>query len=323
MLKIYVARQKRLTLTINNSFRANKKKKMLLNDYLESRQEMREMHDVVREILNKNQINEPFVKLSTHGIANEIYATPNFILRIPTDHPEAKSDAFTESLAAPLAKVNGIKTPKLICFDNSYTILNKTYSIWERVHGLTLGEIDDYLQYYNTWKEIGAELGKVHVNIKHCHDPNGWLDNPDRDYTKDMLMKSLLSNDSESKYLLELVESRYKDKTFSYKKCFVHGDTNQFNFLCTNKDHLLSIIDWGDAGWADPAIDFYMIPIDAINNVLEGYSQFAGINVDYEFINRVILDKVWMGIEEIKDISILEKNIMNLESQLLRRLSIY
>ena len=278
------------------------------------------MDAVIRKILNKNQIDEPFLKLTTHGIANDIYATPNFILRIPTDHPEANSDAFTECVAAPLAKVNGIKTPELICFDNSYTILNKTYSIWERIHGFTLGEIDDYLHYCNTWKEIGFELGKLHVNIKNCDDPKGWLDNPDRDYTKDMIIKSMLNNDSESLYLLELVESKYKDKTFSYKKCFVHGDTNEFNFLCTNNDQLLSIIDWGDAGWADPAIDFYMIPIDALDNVLEGYSQVAGINVEYDFINRIILDKVWTGIEERQDICILEKNIMKLESQLLKRL---
>ncbi|SCZ10798.1 aminoglycoside phosphotransferase family protein [Alkaliphilus peptidifermentans] len=278
------------------------------------------MDTVIRKILNKNQINEPFVKLITHGIANEIYATPNFILRIPTDHPEANSDAFTESVAAPLAKVNGIKTPELVCFDNSYMILNKTYSIWERIHGFTLGEIDEYLQYCNTWKEIGFELGKLHTNIKNCDDPKGWLDNPDRDYTKDMIIKSLLNNDSKSLYLLELVESKYKDKTFSYKKCFVHGDTNEFNFLCTNNDQLLSIIDWGDAGWADPAIDFYMIPIDVIDNVLEGYSQIAGINVEYDFINRIILDKVWTGIEERQDLCILEKNIMKLESQLLKRL---
>lgn len=278
------------------------------------------MDAVIRKILNKNQINEPFIKLTTHGIANEIYATPNFILRIPTNHPEANSDALTESVAAPLAKLNGIKTPELICFDNSYTILNKTYSIWERIHGFTLGEIDDYLNYCSTWKEIGFELGKLHVNIKNCDDPKGWLDNPDRDYTKDMIIKSLLNNESKSLYLLEQVESKYKDQTFSYKKCFVHGDTNEFNFLCTNNDQLLSIIDWGDAGWGDPAIDFYMIPIDAIDNVLKGYSQIAGINVEYDFINRIILDKVWTGIEERQDICILEKNIMKLESQLLKRL---
>ncbi|KAB3538541.1 aminoglycoside phosphotransferase family protein [Alkaliphilus pronyensis] len=278
------------------------------------------MNDVIQEILNKNKIYESFVKLTTHGIANEIYATPNFILRIPTDHPEANSDALTESVAAPLAKSHGIKTPRLVCFDDSYSILNKTYSIWERIHGLTLGEIDNYLNYYNTWKEIGFELGKVHINIKSCDDPKGWLDSPDREYTKDMVIEGLLSNNGESLYLLKLIEKKYTDNIFSYKKCFVHGDTNEFNFLCTENDQLLSIIDWGDSGWGDPAIDFYMIPLGVLDNVLDGYIEIAGANVDFDFIYRIILDKVWTGIEERQDIFILEKNIKRLESKLLKRL---
>ncbi len=278
------------------------------------------MDSVIREILNKNQINESFVKLTTHGIANEIYATPNFILRIPTDHPEANSDAFTESVAAPLAKSNGIKTPKLISFDNSYTILNKTYSIWERIHGFTLGEIGDYLHYYNTWKEIGFELGKLHISIKACNDPKGWLDNPDRDYTKGMMIQGLLNSDSKSLYLLNLIENKCTDKTFSYKKCFVHGDTNEFNFLCTKSDQLLSVIDWGDSGWGDPAIDFYMIPMDVLDNVLDGYNEIAGININLDFIYRIILDKVWTAIEERHDICVLENKIMELENKLLNRL---
>lgn len=278
------------------------------------------MDAIIREILNKNQIKEPFIKLTTHGIANEIYATPNYILRIPTDHPEAHSDAFTESVAAPVARSIGIKTPKLICFDNSYTLLNKTYSIWERIHGNTLGELEEYLNYYNTWKEIGYELGKLHVSIDKCDDPNGWLDNPDRDYTKEIIINSLLNYDSNSLYLLELVGSKYKDQTFAYKKSFVHGDTNEFNFICTRNDQLLSIIDWGDSGWGDPAIDLYMIPIDALDNVLEGYNEIAGKNIDYDFIYRIILDKVWIGIEDKQDISALESKIMRLERKLLKRL---
>lgn len=278
------------------------------------------MDSVIQEILDKNQINESFVRLTTNGIANHIYATPNFILRIPTNHPEANSDAFTESIAAPLARLNGIKTPKLICFDNSYRILNKTYSIWERIHGETLGEIDNYLNYYNTWKEIGFELGKLHINIKSCHDPKGWLDNPDRDYTKDMIIQSLVNSKYKSLYLLKLVENKYTDKTFSYKKCFVHGDTNQFNFICKKSDKLLSIIDWGDSGWGDPAIDFYMIPIEVLGNVLDGYNKIAGINIDFDFIYRIILDKIWIGIEEEQNICILEKSIKELESKLLKRI---
>ncbi|GAU78574.1 hypothetical protein F3D3_3208 [Fusibacter sp. 3D3] len=285
------------------------------------------MDAVIREILKKNEINEAFIKLETHGIANEIYATPNFILRIPTEHPEANADAYTESVAAPLAKSIGIKTPKMICFDDSYTVLDRTYSIWERIHGSTLGELDNYLNFYHTWYEIGCELGKLHVSIKKCDDPKGWLDSPDREYTKEMLIEGVLARDNyvdkhrnQSAYLLKLIECKFTDETFFYEKCFVHGDTNIFNFLCTPNDQLLSIIDWGDAGWADPAIDFYRVPVEVLDTVLDGYTQMASINVDSHFIYRLIFDKIWTAIEEKQDLFGLEDQIMILEKNLLKKM---
>jgi hypothetical protein len=123
------------------------------------------MDAFIKKILIKNKIDEPYIKLKTQGVANEIYATPSFILRIPTEHPEAIFDALTESVAAPVAKANGIKTPELIYFDDSFSISDKTYSIWERVDGLTLGEVENYLDFHNTWREIGFEIGKIHTGV--------------------------------------------------------------------------------------------------------------------------------------------------------------
>lgn len=276
------------------------------------------MDDFIKKILIKNRIDEPYVKLKTQGIANEIYATPNFILRIPTDHPEATSDALTESVAAPVAKANGIKTPQLICFDDSFSILDKTYSIWERVHGLTLGEMENFLDFHNTWREIGIEIGKIHTKITRCHDPKNWLDNPDREYTKDMMLEYLSKAECKSSYLRHLVETKYTTSTFSYHICFVHGDTNEFNFLCSNEGKLLSVIDWGDAGFSDPAIDFYMIPIDALLQVVKGYVEIARCNFDVNFIYRIIFDKLWDGLENETEINVLEYKIKYLEDTLLK-----
>lgn len=278
------------------------------------------MDDVIRNIFKKNGISEPFVKIASKGIANDIYITSNFVLKIPTDHPEANSDAFTESIAAPLANQHGIKTPKLICFDDSYSLIKKPYSIWERIHGYSLGEITNYDCLYNSWREIGFELGKLHVSIKNCDDPKGWLDNPDRDYTKTMLIQKLLKYETKSQYLKELVENKCTQNIFLYKKCFVHGDTNIYNFLCSKADRLLSIIDWGDSGWGDPSIDFYMIPMSVLDIVLDGYLEVARTIFDNDFIYRIILDKVWIAIEERQDLSSLENKIIELENKLLEKL---
>jgi hypothetical protein len=144
------------------------------------------------------------------------------------------------------------------------------------------------------------------------------LDNPNREYSKDMMIEYLSKVGYKSSYLLYLIESKYTHDIFSYNKCFVHGDTNEFNFLCSNEDKLLSIIDWGDAGFSDPAIDFYMIPIDVLYQVIKGYIEIARCNFDASFIYRIIFDKLWDGLENENEINILENKIKHLEDSLLK-----
>ena len=77
--------------------------------------------------------------LNATGLANRVYATADVVLRVATDHPDAVPDARTESVAAPAARGAGIRTPRLLAFDDSRALVNRPFSIWERVHGETLG----------------------------------------------------------------------------------------------------------------------------------------------------------------------------------------
>ena len=52
---------------------------------------------------------------------------------------------------------------------------------------------------------------------------------------------------------------------------FIHNDIHDMNVMCSPAGELLAIIDWGDAGWGDPTLDFAAIPLDAIPYALEGY----------------------------------------------------
>jgi aminoglycoside phosphotransferase (APT) family kinase protein len=52
---------------------------------------------------------------------------------------------------------------------------------------------------------------------------------------------------------------------------FIHNDIHDMNVLCSPAGDLLAIIDWGDAGWGDPALDFAAIPLDALPYALVGY----------------------------------------------------
>lgn len=45
--------------------------------------------------------------------------------------------------------------------------------------------------------------------------------------------------------------------------------------MCGADGGLLAIIDWGDAGWGDPALEFGQAPMAAIPYLLEGYRDVA------------------------------------------------
>lgn len=88
-------------------------------------------HDV-SAIFARHGVRGAWQALPAHGIANHIFATEDVVLRIATDHPEARPDACTEVIAAPVARAHGIAVPRLLAFEAG------EYSLWERVHAETL-----------------------------------------------------------------------------------------------------------------------------------------------------------------------------------------
>src|SRR5262245_24795418 len=67
--------------------------------------------DDVSAIFARHGVRGAWQALPAHGIANQIFATDDVVLRITTDHPEARPDARTEVVAAPVARAHGIAVP--------------------------------------------------------------------------------------------------------------------------------------------------------------------------------------------------------------------
>ena len=53
-----------------------------------------------------------------------------------------------------------------------------------------------------------------------------------------------------------------------HERCFVHNDVHEMNVMCTRAGDLLAIIDWGDAGWGDPVLDFVAVPLEMMSAVV-------------------------------------------------------
>jgi aminoglycoside phosphotransferase (APT) family kinase protein len=222
--------------------------------------------DEVSAIFARHGVRGAWQALPAYGIANHIFATDDVVLRIATDHPHARPDAYTEVVAAPIARAHGIAVPRLLAFQAG------EYSLWERVHAETLSQLPFVPR---AWRELGSELARLHDRVRACDDPNGWLDTPGPwddpvPQLRALVARGAITADAASTVERWLDALRRALPTPSLR-CFLHGDAHGGNVMCTREGALVALIDWGDAGWGDPAHEFAQIPIEALPHVVAGY----------------------------------------------------
>jgi aminoglycoside phosphotransferase (APT) family kinase protein len=254
--------------------------------------------DPVDALLARHGVRGPWESLRATGIANRIYATRDVILRVATDHPQACADARTESVAAPVARAAGIKVPRLLAFDDSRALVDRPYSLWERVHGETLGLVaSDPRLISAVWRALGHELATLHSRVHECPDALGWLDRPERDMT---LADRLVALTGRSRIEVGPV-AEIEDwigalepvvASTATPRCFLHNDVHDMNLICARDGSLRALIDWGDAGWGDPVLELAQVPLAAMPFVLEGYRAEAPTLLGDRAGARIIWDKL-------------------------------
>ena len=235
-------------------------------------------------------------RLPSTGVANWIYATRDVVLRVATDHPDGVPDARTESVAAPAAHAAGILTPLMIAFDDTRSIVDRPFSLWERIHGRTLGQMTLPSEAGTAaWRAVGRELARVHRLVTVCPDPQGYLDTQGDEPDTDRLLATLVVEERLDTGTARDIKAACRE--FSEIACtpdvaFTHGDMHRMNVMCDDGGKLLALIDWGDAGWNDPMLDFASMPLDAIPAAVAGYEAEAGEPLDTASRARLIHGKV-------------------------------
>ncbi len=258
---------------------------------------METTRDPIDKILNACGMKGAWEPLLATGLANRIYATKDAVIRVAKEHEEALRDARTESIAAPVAYAAGVLTPRLLLFDDSRELLDGPYSVWERVHGETLGLLQSEPDSMpNTWRKVGHQMALLHVRVQPFDDSKQVLHEPERDLGLESLLEELaaaghISTDSLREISL-LIDELRPAVLEDAKTCFLHGDVKDMNIMCTRADDLLALIDWGDAGWGDPTFDFFQMPLLAIPYVLRGYREVAPNLLGATFKERMIWDKL-------------------------------
>jgi len=212
----------------------------------------------------------PFSRLASTGIINTIYAIGNeWVLRLPKNVGAGLRDTFTESVAVPVVVAAGVQTPPLVAFDERCDLVEVPYGIYERVHA-----IDGYPGTPEGWRDLGRDLARLHGGVTSCPDPLGRLDVPGRWSTVDEALAALPGLAETDHRALERSLRRLEDAVLEWERTgqrrFLHNDVKGSNVM-VDGGRYVAIIDWGDAGWGDPAIDFRTIPPEATSWVLEGY----------------------------------------------------
>lgn len=258
--------------------------------------------DPVAAILAHHGIHDSWTPLRATGVANRIYATQDVVLRVATDHPDAVPDARTESVAAPVARAASILVPRLLAFDDSRTLVDRPYSLWERVHGGTLGVYAPRPQSVpDTWRAVGQQLAELHSRVEACPDPHGWLDRPARMMDVDVALADAAAHSLiPSRDAIEIegwIDALRPLLELATPQRFLHNDVHPMNLMCASDGSLLAIIDWGDAGWGDPVLELAQVPIAAVPFVLEGYRRVAPVLLGDAPEARIIWDQVASMIE--------------------------
>ena len=260
-------------------------------------------HDPVDAILAHHGLQGPWQQLPATGIANRIYATDDLVLRIAVEGQEALDDVRTESVAAPVARAAGVCVPRLVAFDDSGTVVDRPYSLWERVHGETLGLFaPEPCSCPATWRAVGRQLALLHNRVQDCPDPHGWLDRPARELHLEERVASLAAAatidpalagefDRAAKALRPALQGPLTVR-------FLHNDIHAMNVMCARDGTLLALLDWGDAGWGDPALELAQVPLDAAPFVLQGYESAAHLDDAAEA--RMLWDKLCKAVGQLE-----------------------
>lgn len=252
--------------------------------------------DAVRAIAARHGLGDrTLTPLAQAGIINAVYLLgEDLVLRVPLDHPAHVAQARVEAVAIPAARAAGVRTPALVAYDDACDLLPVPYLVVERVRGKTLGSLDlEPAATPDTWRSLGRDLALLHTGVGE--------DGP----------ACRLARPKPLPEARELVEKRASDGWFTNLEArwlsgwldrlaaaaskmpaparFLHLDVQATNVMVNpGSVAYLAILDWGCAGWGDPAWDFFGMPLRAVPSMLEGHRSVAPLDGDDSAEARIL-----------------------------------
>ncbi len=249
--------------------------------------------DEVQAIVERHAIDldGPIEPLRSSGVVHSLWVLDsNWVLRVPKNEAMCLGDHRCEAVAIPLVLGVGVRTPALLVFDDSLTILDVPFSIVERVHGIDLSAQPFE---HPGYEQVGRELATLHsADLRPPGHP--WLrkpNGPEVEQLVDRVVTSGLLHTAGTEWIESLCErlDRLIASTVP-PTVFVHGDVKPDNVMIDTAGNV-QLIDWGDAGFGDPAYDFQSLPMRSIELALRGYRTVRRVDdpsLEARIIRRVL-----------------------------------
>jgi aminoglycoside phosphotransferase (APT) family kinase protein len=228
------------------------------------------------------------------GIFNTVFLLgDDLVLRVPRDHPNFIAAARKEAVAAPAARAAGVRTPRLVDFDDGRELLSVPFLVYERVRGEPLGGLDlEPACTPEVWRAVGRDLALVHTRIA-AEGPIAELeievlDDDPRLLAEEVAMEGQFTA-LEARWLTRWLDELAPVALAPGPERLLHGDVQATNVMVDPGSlEYLALIDWGAAGWGDPAQDFAGLPLRAVPWALAGHREVAPVDGDETVEARIL-----------------------------------
>ncbi|SEG77797.1 Ser/Thr protein kinase RdoA involved in Cpx stress response, MazF antagonist [Nonomuraea solani] len=209
------------------------------------------------------------------GVANHVFLLgDDLVLRIPRSKRYLQ-DLVKEAEVIPAARHAGVRTPEVVAFDS---VVDVPYMVLARARGEDLARLEPP---DGVFQQVGRELAKLHrlspATVPGLSTVPVEDGNADPWALTDHLLTAGWIDAEAARWLTGWFDRLSAHLPADPPLVLVHGDIAPQNLLVAPETGRLSgIVDWGDAQWADPAVDFAKMPLTAIPAILDGYRQEAG-----------------------------------------------
>jgi hygromycin-B 7''-O-kinase len=223
------------------------------------------------------------------GIVNAAWRIGDHVLRIARTE-DGSEEVMREQLVAPWIADAGIQSPRL----TAAGLEPQPYTIYARVEGILLADCSPDLPGLDrTYRELGRQVARVAaINVALDDRPRlrvGRLPNTRAALARAVDAGALAAPDGTA--IAAWLDRIEPSLGAPGRAVFLHKDVHPWNILVDRESgELAAIIDWGVAGFGDPALEMVCMPLATIPSMLAGFIEEGG-PVDDGLVAR----SLWAG----------------------------